>query len=86
MLNTMAKVDGSTISKDIDPLHPTISKGALASLKSTRNTNIRDLNPKQLKDGTLSTHRPLSLTKIIASSLNTTVILIHHTWTLSGME
>ena len=54
----MAKEDGSTISEDIDPLHQTISKGAPASLKSSRNKNIKD-NPNQLKDGALSTNGPL---------------------------
>jgi hypothetical protein len=86
MLNTMARVDGSIISKDIDPLHPTIIKGTLAPLKFTRNTKIGNLNSNQRKDGILSTHGPLSLTKIIASFLTTTAIPIHHTWTLSGID
>ena len=63
MLNTMAKVDGSTISKDIDPFHLTIIKGTLDPLKFTTNANISiNLNSNQLKDGLLSTHGPLYLT------------------------
>ena len=86
MLNTMARVDGSIISKDIDPFHLTIIKGTLGPLEFTINANIGDLNSNQLKDGLLSTHGPLYLTRIIASFLTTTAIPIRHIWTLSQMD